>query len=185
MAKQKNEWLDWLKALIIAVIIAVVVRMFLFAPIVVDGPSMQPTLHDNDFMIVNKISYRFGEPDRKDIIVFHATESKDYIKRVIGVPGDHVEMIDDTLYINGEIVDEPYLDSEKAALEDGGNLTNDFTLEDLPGNYEEIPEGYVLVLGDNRRNSTDSRYIGLISEDQIVGKVQLTFWPLDRIGLTK
>lgn len=185
MAKQKNEWLDWLKALIIAVIIAVVVRMFLFAPIVVDGPSMQPTLHDNDFMIVNKISYRFGEPDRKDIIVFHATESKDYIKRVIGVPGDHVEMIDDTLYINGEIVDEPYLDSEKEALEDGGNLTNDFTLEDLPGNYEEIPEGYVLVLGDNRRNSTDSRYIGLIPEDQIVGKVQLTFWPLDRIGLTK
>ncbi|MFP7477661.1 signal peptidase I [Terribacillus saccharophilus] len=185
MAKQKNEWLDWLKALIIAVIIAVVVRMFLFAPIVVDGPSMQPTLHDNDFMIVNKISYRFGEPDRKDIIVFHATESKDYIKRVIGVPGDHVEMVDDTLYINGEVVDEPYLESEKAALEDGGNLTNDFTLEDLPGNYEEIPEGYVLVLGDNRRNSTDSRYIGLIPEDQIVGKVQLTFWPLDRIGLTK
>ncbi|QXE03079.1 signal peptidase I [Terribacillus sp. DMT04] len=184
MAKQKNEWLDWLKALVIAVIIAVVVRMFLFAPIVVDGPSMQPTLHDNDFMIVNKLSYHLHDPERKDIVVFHATEEKDYIKRVIGIPGDHVEMIDDTLYINGEVVEEPYLESEKEALADGGNLTNDFKLEDLPGNYEEIPEGYVLVLGDNRRNSTDSRYIGLIPEDQIVGKVQLTFWPLNRIGLT-
>ena len=87
MTKKKNELWEWIKALIIAVLLATVIRTFLFAPIVVDGSSMMPTLHNQDRMIVSKFSYKIGEPKRFDIIVFHAPEGKDYIKRVIGLAG--------------------------------------------------------------------------------------------------
>ncbi|WP_077621982.1 signal peptidase I [Sediminibacillus massiliensis] len=180
MAKKKNEWLDWVKALLIAGLLAVIVRMFLFAPIVVDGPSMLPTLHDGDHMIVNKFNYMIGKPERFDIVVFHATAQKDYIKRVIGVPGDHVEVQDDTLYINGESVEEPFINDRKQMMEGNQDFTFDFSLEELPGGYQEIPPEHVLVLGDNRGNSTDSRLLGLISYDQLVGEVQLLYWPMDR-----
>ncbi|WP_153462542.1 signal peptidase I [Sediminibacillus terrae] len=183
MAKKKNEWLDWVKALLIAGLLAVIVRMFLFAPIVVDGPSMLPTLHNGDHMIVNKFNYLVGEPDRFDIVVFHATAQKDYIKRVIGVPGDHVEVKDDTLYINGEAVEEPFLESAKQMMEGNQHYTVDFSLEELPGGYDEVPENHLLVLGDNRGNSTDSRLLGMISYDQLVGEVQLLYWPFDRFRL--
>ena len=88
MLKLKNEWFDWVKALLIAFALAFIVRIFFFAPIVVDGPSMQPTLHNNDHMIVNKIIYNITDIERFDIIVFHATEKQDFIKRVIGLPGE-------------------------------------------------------------------------------------------------
>ena len=110
LAKKKNELWEWIKALVVAVLLAAVIRYFFFAPIVVDGLSMMPTLNDQDRMIVNKFSYQIGEPDRFDIIVFHAPENKDYIKRVIGLPGDTVEYKDDILYVNGKAYEEPYLD---------------------------------------------------------------------------
>jgi len=106
MVKGKNELWEWTKALLIAIGLAAVIRYFLFAPIVVDGHSMMPTLHNGDRMIVNKL----GKPERFDIIVFHAPEQKDYIKRVIGLPGDTVEYKNDVLYINGVAYEEPYLD---------------------------------------------------------------------------
>lgn len=113
MARKKNELWEWIKAIAIAVLLAVVIRYFLFAPIVVDGLSMMPTLHDQNRMIVNKFSYKIGDPDRFDIIVFHATAEKDYIKRIIGLPGDHIEYRNDTLYVNGKAYKEPYLDQYK------------------------------------------------------------------------
>lgn len=177
--KKKNEWLDWIKALLIAVLVAFVVRMFLFAPIVVDGPSMLPNLHDRNQIIVNKVVYRLHEPERSDIVVFHASRKKDFIKRVVGLPGEHIEMKNDTLYINGEAVDEPYLKEEKKELKDSpAPLTDDFTLEELPGKYDVIPDDHVLVLGDNRKNSTDSRRLGVIPIDSIVGKASFVYWPL-------
>lgn len=186
MAKRKkNGWFDWIIALVIAVGLASVVRAYFFAPIIVDGPSMQPTLHNRDQMIVNKFSYRIHEPNRFDIVVFHAIEQKDFIKRVIGLPGEQIEVKDDTLYVDGEQVDEPFLNKQKEQLQPGEVLTGDFRLEDLPGEYQTIPDGYVLVLGDNRQNSTDSRALGLISEDQIVGKTNLIYWPLDRFHILK
>src|SRR3954452_12229770 len=109
MAKKKNGIREWIKALIIAVILVTVMRQFFFAPIVVDGFSMMPTLKDTDRMIVNKFSYVIGHPKRFDIIVFQAPEGQDYIKRVIGLPGDKVEYKEDTLYINGKAYAEPYL----------------------------------------------------------------------------
>ncbi|MFS0751866.1 signal peptidase I [Oceanobacillus sp. 1P07AA] len=181
--KKKNEWLDWIKALLLAFGLAFLVRMFLFAPIIVEGPSMFPTLHDRDQMIVNKLSYTIGEPERFDIVVFHAPTQKDFIKRVIALPGEHVAVEDNTLYINGEEVEEPFLDEQKENLQSYQTLTNDFTLEQLPGNYDVVPEGHVFVLGDNRSNSTDSRMIGVVPMEELVGKASFVYWPFDRIHL--
>lgn len=176
--KKTSVWFDWLKAFVIALILALIIRYFFFSPIVVDGPSMQPTLYDRDQMIVNKFIYKIKDPDRFDIVIFHASEDKDFIKRVIGLPGEHVMYKNNVLYINGEEVKEPFLEGYNV-------VTNDFTLEMLPGGHEVIPEGYVLVLGDNRSNSTDSRSLGLVRIDQIVGKTNLVYWPLKRIHIVK
>src|SRR5690625_1716397 len=110
---RNSEWFEWIKAFVIAFIIIFLMRTFFFAPIIVDGPSMMPTLHDRDQMVVNKFSYRFREPERFDIIVFHATTEKDFIKRIIGLPGEHVMVQDDTLYIDGQEVEEPFLEEYK------------------------------------------------------------------------
>jgi len=180
----KSELLDWLKAIIIALIIGGIIRVFLFSPIIVDGPSMAPTLEDGDQMIVNRFIYDVSEPERFDIVVFHASDQRDFIKRVVGLPGDHVAVSDDVLYINGEPVREPFLAEQKQALGPNETLTNDFTLEETTGEYQTVPEGHVFVLGDNRRNSTDSRIFGVIPIDEIVGKASFIYWPLDRIQTT-
>ncbi|MBO1003825.1 signal peptidase I [Pseudogracilibacillus auburnensis] len=176
---------DWFKVFIIALIFALLVRKFLFSPIIVDGPSMQPTLYDRDQMIVNKFIYHITKPERFDIVIFHASEQKDFIKRVIGLPGEHVMVEDNILYIDGKEVEQPFLEQHDDTPIIYPIITNDFTLEMLPGGYDEIPEGYVLVLGDNRSNSTDSRSLGLISIDQIVGKTSIIYWPLQRIHFLK
>lgn len=183
--KEKSELWEWGKALFIAIAIAGIIRLFLFAPIVVDGESMMPTLENGDRMLVNKIGYSIGEPKRYDIVVFHASEDNDYIKRIIGIPGDHVAYEDDQLYINGEIQEEPYLSSLKEQqLFENSTLTKDFTLEELL-QIEIIPEGYVFVLGDNRENSTDSRIIGLVPIEEITGSTNYVFWPLSEMGFVK
>ncbi len=183
--KEKNEFWEWGKALFIALAVAGIIRFFLFTPIVVDGESMKPTLEDGERMIVNKFGYTVGEPDRYDIVVFHANEDTDYIKRVIGLPGDHIAYEDDQLYVNGEIQNEPYLSAVKKQESMNGNVfTIDFTLEDLL-EINVIPEGYVFVLGDNRENSTDSRIIGLVPIEEIVGSTKFVFWPLSEIGLVE
>ena len=176
---KKNEWVEWLKAIVIAVVIAAVVRIFMFSAIMVDGISVMPTLEDGDKMIANKISYVIGEPKRFDIIVFNANPEEKYIKRVIGLPGDTVEYRDDVLYINGEPQEEPYLEQLKATTE--GTLTGDFTLEEMTGE-QTIPEGHLFVMGDNRRNSTDSRHIGLIPYEEVIGKTNFIYWPIDNGG---
>jgi len=181
MAKRKNEWFEWTKVILLALGIAFFIRVFLFAPIVVDGPSMLPTLHDGDQVLVNKFVYYIKEPERFDTVVFHASEQRDFIKRVIGLPGEHIEYKEDTLYVNGEAVSEPFLEERKKYNEPSQALTNDFTLEDLPGQYDTVPEGHILVLGDNRPNSTDSRMIGVIPIDEVVGKANLIYLPFDRI----
>ncbi len=173
---KKSESWEWIKAILIAVILMFIIRQFIFAPVVVDGESMFPTLEDRDRMIVSKINYRFGEPKRFDIIVFHAPSGKDYIKRVIGLPGDKVEYRNDTLYINGEEIKEPYLDELKVMY--GGAVTNDFIAD-------EIPEDHVFVLGDNRPESRDSRSIGPVPFEEIVGKTNIVFWPLRNIQIVK
>lgn len=162
---------EWVKAIILAVGLALIIRLLLFAPIVVDGESMLPTLHDKERLIVNKAVYLWGEPKRGDIIVFHATHDKDWIKRVIGESGDVVEVKNGVLYINGEQIEEPYLDPS------AGFMMHDFR--------EVVPEGELFVMGDNRPNSRDSRNIGTIPISSVVGRAELVFWPLQDIRLVK
>lgn len=181
METKTNELFSWLKAIIVAALIAIIVRTFLFSPIIVDGPSMEPSLYNGDQMIVNKIIYKMKDPERFDIVIFHASEQKDYIKRIIGLPGEHIKVVDNQLYVNDEVVDEPFFDGYST----NKYVTNDFTLEMLLGNYEVIPDNHVLVLGDNRNNSTDSRShsLGLVNMDEIVGKASFIYWPFNRIQL--
>lgn len=167
---------EWSKAIIIAIALAFIIRIFFFTPIVVDGASMEPTLQDENRMIVTKI----GEPKRFDVIVFHATEDQDYVKRVIGLPGDRIEYKDDTLYINGTPYDEPYLDEAKQELTDR-ELTNSFTLRETPVQSDVVPEGHLFVMGDNRRFSKDSRHIGAIPIEKVVGTTKIVFYPIQKI----
>jgi signal peptidase I len=180
MVKKKNETYEWIKAIIGALVLAVIIRSFFFTPIVVDGASMNPTLQNQDRMIVTKI----GEPNRFDIVVFHAPDGKDYIKRVIGLPGDKIEYKNDVLYVNGKAYDEPYLKSYKDKIIQG-TLTDSFTLKETIVGSETVPKGHLFVLGDNRRHSTDSRDIGAIPLEKVIGTTKIVYYPIKEIKIIK
>ncbi|QQK79480.1 signal peptidase I [Salicibibacter cibi] len=167
----KELW-DWVVTFAVVIIIVFIVRTFLFANYMVHGESMMPTIESEERLIINKISYEFSEPDRNDLIVFNATEENDYIKRVIGIPGDDVSYENDTLYINDEAVEEPFLDHAY-----NGEITEDFTLEELTSE-PVVPDDHLFVLGDNRNNSQDSRNIGFVPYEDVVGKASFRYWPL-------
>ncbi|RSD28706.1 signal peptidase I [Mesobacillus subterraneus] len=179
MTLNKNEIWDWVKTIAIAILLAFAVRVIFLTPIEVKGQSMEPTLQENERMIVTKV----GQPKRFDIIVFHSpVEDKDYIKRVIGLPGDRIEYIEDVLYINGKAYDEPYLEDSKKSLAFGW-LTGTFTLKDTPVNSDVVPEGHLFVLGDNRRHSKDSRSFGAVPFESIIGTTKVIFYPLDEMKI--
>lgn len=161
----KEIW-EWVRSIVIAIILALLFRMFLLEHFLVDGQSMNPTLIDNERIIVNKIVYRFQEPDYGDIIVFNYHDHRDFIKRIIGLEGDTVKIKNNRLYLNGEPYDEPYL--EKYDTMDYGPVT--------------VPPGHLFVLGDNRANSRDSRYpdVGFVSLEEVKGRAALVFWPFDQ-----
>ncbi|WP_102347414.1 signal peptidase I [Bacillus sp. Marseille-P3661] len=177
---KSNEGVEWLKTIGIAIVLAVFFRSFFFSSYIVDGESMMPTLEDGNLLIINKIGYEVGKLERFDVIVFHATKEDDYVKRIIGLPGDKIEYADDVLYINGEPYKEPYLEKYKTNLDE--NLTGNFDLPHLTG-HDVVPEGHIFVLGDNRRESLDSRFFGFVDIDRIVGEVNLRYWPVDEIGI--
>ncbi|UXR70093.1 MULTISPECIES: signal peptidase I [unclassified Staphylococcus] len=175
----KKETMEWIISIGLALLIVGLLYTFIIRPYNVQGDSMDPTLKDGDRLIVNKIGKTLGHLDNGNVIVFHADESADYVKRIIGKPGDHVEYKNDQLYLNGKKVDEPYLAynlKHKTYDEITGPL-NSQDLQGSDGKYK-IPKDKYLVLGDNREVSKDSRTIGLIDKDQIVGKVSLRFWPV-------
>lgn len=176
----KREFYLLCKVILFAIIAIFVVKNFLLSPSVVWGESMQPTFSDQDKIIVNKVS----TIDRFDVIVFHAPDSDNYyVKRVIGVPGDHIEYKNNILYLNGKAIDEPYLLSENSSS-NWSLQTGDFTLEELTG-YSLIPENTYFVLGDNRGNSNDSRFFGLLHENAVIGEVTFRFYPFNNIGRPK
>ncbi|GAY75359.1 signal peptidase I [Sporolactobacillus inulinus] len=181
--KKRSEAFAWIRALTLSVLIVILVRTFILGNYIVDGPSMNPTLYNGDRLIVNKLNYEFTHPKRFDVVIFHATKTDDYVKRVIGLPGDTIQYKNDQLYVNGKAVAEPFLDEEKRSML-VGQLTWDFSLKELTGK-SRVPEGKLWVMGDNRQNSTDSRVpeIGFISEKKVVGKVDLRYWPINRFGI--
>ena len=177
---KKNESWEWIKALVIAIALAFLIRTFLFAPFIVQGESMETTLHNQEKLVVNKVIYYLKDPQPGEIIVFHADHTRDYIKRVIAVEGDTVEMKNDQLIVNGKQVEEPYLErkEERAKAKGETHFTDDFP-------PVRVPEGHLFVMGDNRLNSEDSRFIGPIPVSSVVGRAEFTFWPIDQIRLTR
>ncbi|WP_453990557.1 signal peptidase I [Bacillus nitroreducens] len=178
---EKKSNLSFVKSIGISLIIVVFLRAFFFTNYIVEGESMMPTLEDGNLLMVNKIGIKLGELDRFDIVVFHKNKEEDFVKRVIGLPGDHIEYQDDVLYVNGKAVSEPFLDSFKKELFIG-QLTGDFTLEEVTGE-STVPEDQLFVIGDNRLDSWDSRHFGFVKMDQVVGKVNIKYWPFDKIGI--
>ncbi|GAE93629.1 signal peptidase I [Gracilibacillus boraciitolerans JCM 21714] len=175
--QKKSIW-PIVRIVVFALLLAVFFRSYLFASYVVNGKSMEPTLHDGNLLMVNKMIYDLKAIDRFDVIVFHANEKEDYVKRVIGQPGDHIAYKDDVLYINGEEVEESYLAQYRIP---GEILTEDFTLEEVT-NEKVVPEGKLFVLGDNRKKSYDSREIGFVDQETVVGKVDIRYWPMSEIN---
>jgi len=163
--------LDWIVVIAVALLVAFVVRTFVIAHFVVEGESMYSTLDTGDRVFVNKLSYRLHDPNRGDVVVLHqitGASERDLIKRVIGLPGETVEVRNCNVLIDGRVLNEPYLDPEVVTPTDCGG---DYSLQG------PIPENHVFVMGDNRGGSQDSRAIGTIDEDDIVGRAFVVFWP--------
>ena len=179
--KSKKELKSWIASVLFAVIFTVVCRVFLFSPITVIGESMVPTFKAKDRIIVSKIS----EIQRFDTIVFDAPDvtDKHYIKRVIGLPGDKIEMKDDILYVNDIAYEEAYVNRNinKAMY---NKATGDFDLHEYTGETE-VPDNHFFVLGDNRWNSSDSREFGFIDADTVMGEVKFRFFPFNNMGMTE
>jgi len=166
MPDRYKDVLEWLQAIVIAVVLSVVIRLFLFEVILVEGTSMLPTLNEGDRLIVSKAEYSVISPETGDIVVFRNSKDpiENYIKRIIGVAGDRIEINGGFVYINGIQLNEPYI------LE---SFYEYFTTTMIPPNS-------IFVLGDNRNHSRDSRnpYVGFVSVDNIIGKARLRIWPL-------
>lgn len=148
----------------VILLVVVIIRSFIATPVAVSGTSMDETLHNGDILLLTKFNKNY---DRFDIIVFKYNNTK-LVKRVIGLPGEHVKYEDGILYINNKPIDDKFSD-----------ITSNYDLSYL--GYDVIPEGYYFVLGDNRTKSSDSRMIGLISEEDIEGKTSFSIWPFRKI----
>lgn len=163
--KKSSNALSWILCIAIAVGIALGVRAFIAEPVKVDGDSMNPTLYSHQSILVEKVSRYFGLPERGDIIIVHYPgSSANYVKRCIGLPGDTVEIQNSTVYINGAPLSEDY--------------TSDAPYADMSA--VTVPEGNVFVMGDNRANSMDSRMVGTLTQDMIVGHAVCVIWPLNQ-----
>lgn len=164
-AQEKTDWKRFLIDLIETVGLAVVLFLIIntvSARVRVDGFSMLPTLHDGEFVLVNKLAYQWGTPSRGDIIVFRSTTTNDLdlIKRIMGLPGDKINIHNGQVVVNGQNVTEPYINA----------------VPNYSGEWQ-VPDGYLFVLGDNRNDSSDSHAWGFLPEKNVIGKAMLIYWP--------
>jgi signal peptidase I len=164
--------LSWFRDLFLSVLIAIVVILFLYQPVKVEGTSMMPSLQNDERIFINKFIYRFGISNigRGDTVVFlyPGDLSKSYIKRVIGVPGDTVEIVDGTVYVNDKSLSEPYVPEEFR--------------DRMPMARRVVPVDQYFVLGDHRTSSNDSRSWGMVPRTYIYGKAVFVYWPLENLG---
>lgn len=163
--QEKINWkrftLDIIETLMMAIVLFLGINV-ISARVRVDGFSMRPTLEDGEFVLVSKLNYRFSEIERGDIIVFHypMNPEQELIKRVMGLPGDHIIVQNGTVSINGQILDEPYIAASP-----------------LYAGEWVVPEGQIFVLGDNRNDSSDSHSWGFLPHENVVGKAVVIYWP--------
>ena len=165
----KSFLIDLIKDIVVALVVVLIITACV-KPTIVSGQSMDDTLHNGNYLIVNKLAYKFGEPEYGDIIVFDSGEEEHelWVKRVIGLPGDVIKTDGKILYINDAKASEPYI--KKGTVAQGEMKT------------WIVPEGAVFVMGDNRNNSTDSRIIGCVEERAVLGKAVVRLWPIGSIG---
>ena len=171
--KFKKELIEWSKVIAVALVFAFIITQFI-RPTLVRGESMYPTLVENDYLIINRLAYKLGQPKDGDIIVFKTNllqddgKKKDLVKRVIATPGQHIKIKDSKVYVDDKLLSEPYIHDNTTS----GDI-------DLV-----VPEGKVFAMGDNREKSLDSRYeeVGLVNEKDIMGKVMVRLFPFNKIG---
>ena len=171
--------LDTVQTFLIAAAVFLVIYIFLFRPFEVKGESMYPNFYDKEYVITNLIALRLGHPKIGDVVVFKAPPdpSRDYIKRIIGKPGDTIYVKDGSVYLNNKLLDESsYLKP------DVKTYSGQFLAEDKP---ITVPEGYYFVMGDNRLFSSDSREWGFVKEQEIIGESMLVYWPINRMRFIK
>ncbi|HEY9633486.1 MAG TPA: signal peptidase I [Coleofasciculaceae cyanobacterium] len=211
--KVENPWVEGLKTVVLSGILAFGIRSFVAEARYIPSGSMLPTLQINDRLIIDKISYNFRTPERGDIVVFSPTDAlkaqnfKDaFIKRVIGLPGDKVEVKEGVVYVNAQPLQEKYIEDKpnysfsteafnKELVQACQNkpptqfppstspkVVENFCRSTLGIKGGTVPPNHYLVLGDNRNNSYDSHYWGYVPRDKIIGRAVVRFWPLNRIG---
>lgn len=173
--KDENPWLEGLKTIGLSAVLAIGIRQFVAEARYIPSGSMLPTLQINDRLIVDKLSYRFNNPQRGDIVVFSPTATLEkqnfhdaFIKRVIGLPGDKIEVKGGRVYVNDQPLREDYIGKEEQPQYQWGPTV--------------VPANSYLVLGDNRNNSYDSHYWGFVPREKIIGRAVVRFWPPDRVG---
>ena len=164
---------EWGVLIVAALLIAIVIRTFVFQAFYIPSESMVPTLKVGDRVLVNKLSYKLHDPRRGDIVVFKAppaaatADIKDLVKRLVGLPGETIEGKEGHIYINGKVLNEPYLPKDVKSRTFGP---------------EKVPPDSYFMLGDNRQYSKDSTFFGPIKRNQFIGRVFMRIWPLDRLG---
>lgn len=169
-SKLRTFLIETIETIILAVVLFVVINA-LTARIRVDGPSMEPSFYHNDHVIVNRWAYKLGDIQRGDVVVFlfPLNQEEDFIKRVVGLPGDKIEIFNGVVYVNDYAIEEPYIMASPA--------------RDFSGRF--VPEGMVFVMGDNRNNSSDSREWGFLPIDDIIGKAIFVYWPIKGVGVVE
>lgn len=175
----KHEVFDLAKTFIICLIAVFLLTKFVIRPVQVDGKSMYPTLEDRDIGLMNVFSAKFLEIKRYDVVVVYNEEkSENWVKRIIGMPGDTISASEDKVYINGEAIEEPYLDMDyvNSIRNDGGYFTQDF-------DERQLGEDEYFLMGDNRPVSYDSRYVGPFTKDEIRGKDVYVVYPFNHLKI--
>ncbi len=167
--------LSFLETIVVALVISIVLYLFIMTPHEVIGSSMYPTYKDGEYLMANKILYKFSEPKRGDVIIFKYSDTQDFIKRVIGLPGEQVMLKDGHIYINGTQLEESgYLDS--SVYTNGGEFLHE-------GETITVPDGKYFLCGDNRQHSSDSRAFGPIEKAAIKGKAWIVYYPFSNFRI--
>lgn len=182
--KYDNAWLEVLKTILLSGILAIGIRTVVAEARYIPSGSMLETLQINDRLIVDKLSYKFSSPQRGDIIVFNPTKALEkqnfhdaFIKRVVALPGEKVELKNGKVYVNGKVLQEKYVNGQQTSTDVCPAGEPPYLAKAVV-----VPPKSYLVLGDNRRNSYDGRCWGLVPSDRIIGKASVRFWPLNSLG---